>query len=406
MTPTLADNRGAALISGGRVLTPAGIVSADVLLKEGRITAIDEGKHRGAEAETVIDASGLLVLPGFIDIQINGGFGHDFTAHPDTIWAVGARLPSTGVTAFLPTIITSPPATIAEARQVLAAGPPTGYAGAVPLGLHLEGPMLSPRRCGAHDPTHIRAPRPDIIDHWSPADGVRVATIAPELDGAGLIVEMLTQRGVVVSLGHSECSYDIAVDAIRRGASVGTHLYNAMSPLHHRDPGLAGALLDEASVTAGIIVDGLHVHPAAVRLAWTAKQPDGLVLVSDAMAATGIGHGTFDLGSTTVRVGLSGPRTPNGELAGSTLTLDEAIRNLISFTGCSVVEAVASATATPARILGDSSRGIIELGARGDLAIVDADLAVRATLMAGRVCFADPHPHLSIEVHEPQACRR
>lgn len=367
-------------------MTPDGVRVADLIVEGGRIAAIGNSDSR--RAGVAIDAANLLVVPGFIDLQINGGTGHDFTSDPETIWEVGAHLPASGVTAFLPTIVTSPSGTVAKSREVVASGPPEGYLGAVPVGLHLEGPMLSPEQLGTHDPNSLRAPGSELAEGWSPEGHVRMVTLAPELSGAYAIIEALSQRGVVVSLGHSDASYDQTIEGLRRGASFGTHLYNAMRPFHHREPGIIGALLAEPSVTVGIIVDGIHAHPGAVQIAWQAKKPDNLVLVTDAMAAMGMGEGAFDLGNVTVTVDETGPRNPTGDLAGSTLTLDRAIRNFISITGCSEVEAIAASTANPARVLGDPDRGKLEVGARGDVAVVDSDFNVKATLVAGEVAFA------------------
>lgn len=373
-------------VAGGRVLTPGGVVRADLAIKDGRVSAIG-AIGDPMEGPDVIDARGLLVVPGLVDIQINGGFGLDFTNNPATMWEVGARLPEYGVTTFLPTVITSPASTVAEAQRVMAEGPPDGYMGAVALGLHLEGPMLSPKQPGTHDTLYLREPEAVAIDTWSPATGVRMVTLAPELPGALDVIEALVERGIVVSIGHSDATYDEAVAGIRRGATVGTHLYNAMSALHHREPGLVGVLLDETDVAAEIIVDGIHSHPAAVRVAWQAKGPDRLVLISDAMAAMGMGNGRFVISSVDVFVDETGPRNASGVLAGSVLTLDEAVRNLAEFTGCSPAEAIGAATANPARVIGEVERGVLETGARADITILDENLNVLLTLVDGEVVY-------------------
>lgn len=245
--------------------------------------------------------------------------------------------------------------------------------------------MLSPQRPGVHDPNLFQVPSLDLVEGWSQEGHVRMVTVAPELAGAWDIIEALDDRGVIVSLGHSNAAYGEAIEAIRRGASFGTHLYNAMSPFDHREPGLVGALLATPSVAAGIIVDGIHVHPGAVRMAWRAKKPDGLVLVTDGMAAMGMGHGTFDLGGVRVMVDDTGPRNHAGDLAGSTLTLERAIRNMVSFTGCCDVDAIAAATLNPALVLKDPERGRLEPGVRGDVTVLDADFNVKATLVGGEV---------------------
>lgn len=374
------------IVAGGRVVTPDGVVRVDLTIVDGRVAAVEPPRLRRV-ADTVVDVEGLLVVPGLIDIQINGGFGLDFTNDPETIWEVGARLPRYGVTAFLPTVITSPASTVIEAQRVMTVGPPTGYTGAVPIGLHLEGPMLSPKQPGTHDTLHLRDPEAVVHDTWSPDTGVRMVTLAPELPGALDLIEALVESGVVVSIGHSDATYDEAVAGIRHGATVGTHLYNAMSAFRHREPGLVGALLDETEVATEIIVDGIHSHPAAVRVAWQAKGPDHLVLITDAMAAMGMGHGRFVISSVDVTVDEAGPRNADGVLAGSVLTMDEAVRNLAEFTGCSPAEAIGAASANPARVIGDPTRGVLEVGARADVTILDADLNAMLTLVAGDVVY-------------------
>ena len=375
---------GSLAIVGGRVLTTDGVVESDIEVRDGVISRFGSS---APAADTTIDARGLFVVPGFIDLQINGGFGHDFTNDPSSIWEVGRRLPTTGVTGFLPTIITSPPKSIDAAMEVLDAGPPPGYVGAVPLGLHLEGPFLSPKRPGVHPPDLLRAPDTATVEAWTEGRHVRIVTLAPELPGGLELVERLAGRGVVVAAGHSDASYEQALAASEAGVSLGTHLFNAMPPLHHRAPGLVGALLTDPRAAVSLIVDGLHVHPAMVELTWRAKGRDRFVLVTDAMAAMGLSPGSYRLGDVAVTVGEDGPRDPAGRLAGSTLTLDAAIRNLIEFTGCSMTEGVRAGAASPASLLGDPTRGRLEIGARADVVVLDDQLQVVATVVAGRVAY-------------------
>jgi len=381
------ESEASLVVTGGRVVTSRGVATGDLVIEQGRIVGVfNPAVDR---LGTVVDADDAWVCPAFIDLQINGGFGCDFTTDPETIWEVGALLPATGVAAFLPTIVTSSEETIQTAREVIASGPPDGYVGAVPLGLHLEGPFLADSQRGAHDQRGLRVPNADVIEEWSPANHVVLVTLAAELSGADALVESLSRRGVVVALGHSNATYEQAVDAIERGARFGTHLFNAMSGFHHREPGLVGALLTAPDVTVGVIVDGAHLHPGAVELAWNAKKPHGLVLVSDAMAAMGMGHGSFDLGSVRVTVDGTGPRTVVGNLAGSTLTLDQAVRNFVSTTGCSVVEAANVSSTNPARVIGDADRGGLGVGMRGDVVLIDSDFNVELTVVGGRVTFSN-----------------
>jgi N-acetylglucosamine-6-phosphate deacetylase len=319
------------------------------------------------------DASGLTLAPGFIELQINGGCGHDLTAEPQAIWTVGEALPQHGVTSFLPTIVSSPHAVVEEAQSVLAAGPPPDYRGARPLGLHLEGPFIS--RPGAHRAEHLRPPT--LHSGWSPRNGVRMVTVAPELEGALDLIGELSTAGVVVAAGHSDATFEQGRAAIDAGVRYATHLFNAMPPLDRRAAGLATALLLDARVTVGLIADGVHLDPAIVDLAWRVAGAERVSLVTDAGAAFGAGPGHYRLGDAEVIVDEAAARLADGTLAGSTLTLPRAVANLIEFTGCDLAEALATVTATPARLLGLDDRP-------GDVVLLDERLAVVATFVDGK----------------------
>ena len=362
-----------------------------VLIEREQIVALGSADEvrcpAGAER---LDGSGLRLAPGFIDLQFNGAFGFDFTATPGSIWDVGAKLPRYGVTTFLPTIITAPLATISEAQSVLQAGPPAGYLGATPLGLHLEGPFLNPAKRGAHNAALMRRPTlPDVAD-WSPDKGVRLVTLAPELPGALEVTRALCERGVLISAGHSMADYDQARAGFEAGIAYGTHLFNAMPPLEHRAPGLAGALLAERRVIGGLIPDGIHLHPAIVELIWRSKGPEHVNLVTDAMAALGMPAGRYQLGSFEVTVDQHSARLNDGRLAGSILSLDQAVRNLIAYTNCTAEEAVATVTSVPGRALRLADRGRIGVGMRADLTLLSPDLRVCATIVAGQVAWQLP----------------
>ena len=378
------------LIAGGRVLVERAWVDADVEVANGAISAVQRrSAERLASTTELLEATSLLVAPGLIDLQINGAFGHDFTGNPESIWEVGAMLPRSGVVSFLPTIVSSPPDVAMRALEVLAAGPPKGYVGATPLGLHFEGPMLAPSRRGAHDERYLQPPSADVIAGWSRDAGVRLVTLAPELPRAGEVIRELVANGVVVSAGHSDASFDQAVEAFAIGVTSGTHLFNAMSGFHHREPGLSGALLLETAPPSGLIVDGAHVYPGAVAAAWAARGADGLVLVTDAVAATGVHRGTTGLmlGGQSLSTDGSVIRDDTGRLAGSALTLDLAVRNLVAFTGAEPSAALVAASATPARVIGEPDRGDIRVGAAADLVILDDALEVVATIVGGRMAF-------------------
>jgi N-acetylglucosamine-6-phosphate deacetylase len=379
------------LIRNATVYTPDRRIEHGALLLDGeRIVAVGKADEVARPDGTrVIDAEGLSVCPGFIELQFNGGFGHDFTNDPWTIWEVAAALPRSGVTAFLPTIITSPLERIAAGQEVVKGGRPPGFSGAVPLGLHLEGPFLNPQKKGAHNPAYLRPPEAEAIEGWSPANGVRMVTLAPELPGALDLVRELTTRGVLVSAGHSAATYDQAKAGFDAGIRYGTHLFNAMPALQHRDPGLPGALLTDSRPTVGLIADGIHTHPAIVALVWQALGARRLNLVTDAMAALGMPPGTHRLGDYDVIVDDTSARLADGTLAGSILSLDQALRNLIAFTGCSLEDALPTVTSTPARTIGVAAkRGRLEPGARADVVLLSPDFHVRNTIVGGEVAFS------------------
>lgn len=372
------------VVRGASMWTGEGWRPGDLLCRGGVL--VDVG---AADDATVVDAAGLRAVPGFIDLQCNGGLGIDLAAEPERLWELAAALPRFGVTAWLPTIVTTPPRVVERALATLTAGPPDGWAGALPLGLHLEGPFLAPARRGAHPQALLRAPSLEAIVGWTRGAGVALVTLAPELDGAAEVQRALVEGGVVVSIGHSAATAAQATVAIDAGARSVTHLFNAMSPLHHREPGVTGVALMDERVHAGLIADGVHVHPLTVALAQRLLG-DRLVLVTDAVAALGMPHGRHELGRAEVTVGADGVRLADGTLAGSNLAMDEAVRNLSAFTGCPLEVAVAAASSAPARLLGDPARGRLTAGARADVVLLDDHGGVVTTIVAGMVVHAAP----------------
>jgi N-acetylglucosamine-6-phosphate deacetylase len=371
----------ALFVAGGLVVGAAGVEPADVLVEDGAIVAVGPSLP-APDGAVVVPADGLFVAPGFVDLQINGAHGIDLTVEPERLWEVAALLPRYGVTGFLPTIVTSPPEVVERAMAALAARP-AGFAGAEPLGLHLEGPMLNPDRRGAHPGSLLRQPDPALVEGWSRQAGVALVTLAPELPGALPIIEQLVGSDVVVSAGHTAASVAELSAAVDTGVSYITHLFNAMAPFSHRAPGPIGVALADQRLTVGLIADGIHVHPTAVAVAWRALGPDRLNLVSDAVAALGLPAGSSRLAGRDATVGEDGVRLADGTLAGGATALDGAVRNLIAFTGCSVSEALATVTSTPARVLGLARKGVVAPGFDADLVLLTRDLEVVATIVAG-----------------------
>jgi N-acetylglucosamine-6-phosphate deacetylase len=369
-------------------VTPERVIEEGaVLVDGGRITAVAPADSLPQPADAqVIEASAYTLVPGLIDLQFNGAFGGDFTQRPETIWQVAAQLPRYGVTSFLPTIVTSPLATVARARRVLGKRPP-GFTGAEPLGLHMEGPFLNPQKKGAHNPKHIQLPTLEAVADWSPENGVRLVTLAPEQPGALPVIAALAERGIIVSAGHSLATFAEATAGFEAGIRYGTHLFNAMPSLHHREPGLIGALLADERITIGLIPDGIHVHPALVKLVWQLAGPR-LNLVTDAMAALGMPPGVYDLGEFQVTVDETICHLPDGTLAGSILALATAVRNLITFTGCTLPEALSTVTTTPATLLGLGQRkGCIAPNYDADLVLLTPDLEVAMTISGGKIVY-------------------
>jgi len=377
------------VIEGATAILPAGPLEDAVLVaRDGRIAAVGSAAEVPVPAGARrVPAAGLLLAPGLIELQLNGGFGHDFTARPETVWEVAARLPAHGVTAFLPTIVTSPPGTADRAREVLAGGPMGAGGGATPLGLHIEGPFIHPAASGAHDRGLLREPDIDArraARDWTVENGVRLVTLAPELPGALELIEQLVEQGVRVSAGHSTADYTIGEAGIAAGIRYATHLFNAMPPLGHRDPGLVGALLADPRVTLGMIPDGIHVHPAIVELVFEAAGAR-FSAVTDATAGLGMAGGSFVLAGQAIVVDDSSVRlATDGRLAGSALAPDEALRRLHHMTGCSAAAALATMTSVPARLLGLDDRGQLVVGSRADVVLFTPELQVVATFIDGQ----------------------
>lgn len=375
------------VVRGGTVVTPDGVVVGDVSIVDGRISAVGAAPNDD-DCES-LDANGCWVAPGFIDTQINGAHGIDVTTDPDRVGELAAHLAQYGVTSFLPTIVTSSDDTRRRALDGWAARGerPTGHARA--LGLHLEGPMLSPAHCGAHRADLLQHPATTPWREWTRDGGVVMVTMAPELPGALDVIRQLVGRGVVVAVGHTDASAAEVAAGLAAGATAVTHLFNAMRPFAHRDPGPIGITLTDDAVVAGLIVDGTHVDPVAVRMAWRCLGPDRTMLVTDAVAAMGIPAGrdrpgAVDGGSSPPGAGV---RTADGTLAGSDVSLERAVRNLVAWTGCSVPDALRTVTATPAGLLGLADRGRLDSGALGDVTVLDEQLGVVATVIGGVVAW-------------------
>ena len=346
------------------------------------------------KAERHLSAWEYDLVPGFIDLQINGAFGLDFTNQPDSIWQVGRQLPQFGITTCLPTIITSPIETIREALQVWKKGPPADYHGTFIPGLHLEGPFLNPKKKGAHEQDFLLPVDPNLVEDWKLENGVRLVTIAPEISGAVNLILALSQRGILISAGHSMADVHQTRAGISAGIRYATHLFNAMTTIHHREPGLVMALLERNDVSFGLIVDGYHVAPEMVRLAWHYRGNERMTLVTDAIAAMGMPPGAYQLAGQSIQVDGNTARLKDGTFAGSVLTPVKALQNLQSFTKCSKDEALACWTTNPAKALGLKDRGFVQTGNVADFVLLSSDQQVAATFTAGHLVYQAPWANL------------
>jgi N-acetylglucosamine-6-phosphate deacetylase len=330
-------------------------------------------------------AGGRIATPGLVDLQVNGFAGVDLmAASVEEMRALAAALPKHGVTAFLPTLITAPAADTDRALDRLGEAFAT-YDGTTArcLGVHLEGPYLSPRRLGTHPPEHRRDPDLAELTAWRRRGDVVAVTLAPELPGALDLVKGLAADGVLVSLGHSDATAHEAGLGFDAGARTVTHLFNAMSPLHHREPGLPGAALARPDITVQLVLDGHHLAPEVVKVVWAAAR-GRVVLVTDATAAAGRPDGQFVLAGVDLDVTDGAVRNADGSLAGSALTLPAAVANAVDL-GIDVVEALRAVTSRPAALIGRDDVGVLRPGARADIAVFDADLVLERTYLGGQV---------------------
>jgi N-acetylglucosamine-6-phosphate deacetylase len=326
-----------------------------------------------------------IAVPGFVDLQVNGFAGVDFlAADVEGYRQAGEALAATGVTAFLPTLVSSP--LDAYDRAIAAVAGLHDGPGPRALGVHLEGPFLAPRWAGAHDPAHLREPDPGLARRLCAAGPVRMMTLAPELPGALAVVDALTAAGVVASCGHSDAHADAAHAGFDRGARAITHVHNAHRRWRARDPGLGGVALARPDVAVQAIVDGVHLAPETAYATLLAAR-GRFCLVTDATEAAGVGPGEHRLGTSRVRATDGAVRLQGGTLAGSLLTMDRAVRNLTEM-GASMADAVEAAARVPARLIGRPDLGALREGGTADLVVLDDELRVARTLVGGAEAFA------------------
>ena len=376
----------------GRVVTDYEVwPGGTVLLGDGSVADISPDDSLLADAHEVHDYDEALILPGFVDLQVNGAFGIDVASESSRLPELSRALLPTGTTSFVPTVISSPEGIYEEAlpavgnAQTLAGS----SRGAEVLGVHLEGPFINLDKKGAHAAAHILRPDTELLARLLDLGPVRMITLAPELDGADELMVMAANRGVVVSAGHSDIAFEPAYGALDGQVAGVTHLFNAMSAMHHREPGLPGAAFAHPRAVCGLISDGLHVHPEMVGLAFRMLGPDRLCLVTDAIAAAGMEDGEYRLATRTVYVDGGVPKLGSGAIAGSVLTMREAFKNILAFTGCTVPEAVRMASTSPARLIGEGRRkGRLVPGYDADVTVLAPDLSVQAVWLSGERAYS------------------
>jgi len=365
-----------------------GAAGADgVLVDGGNITWVGRGTPPEKPDEEIAAGPGELIAPGFIDLQVNGYAGSDAAGGPDAIAAISRALPATGVTAFLPTLISAP--VEAGAAFVASVGAAAEAPGARILGAHIEGPFINPSFRGAHLRSHLADPTADRVDVIEAAHP-RLVTLAPELPGALAAIERLHRARIVVAAGHTGADFEQGRRAIAAGIRFATHIYNAMPAVHHRRPGIALALLLDPRVTTGLIADGEHVHPAVCEQLIRIKGHAHIALTTDQTSAAGAPAGTYLLSGRAVVSDGRVVRLQDGTLAGSAAHMEDLVRLMARLPGMGAAHAVASASSVPAAVLGEKRLGRLEAGACGDVLVLDSELRVRLAMVRGVVEFRRP----------------
>jgi N-acetylglucosamine-6-phosphate deacetylase len=388
------------VLAGGDLVLPDRILTnASLILDDARIAAV--AHTRGAPAEAVVvDVSDRYVVPGFVDVHVHGVEGHDTLDGAASIEAIASRLPRYGVTAFCPTTVACAPQELTGTlRQIAAARARPHHGSARVLGAHLESNFINAEYKGAQPAACLRVPNGhppdgqfsgrDILDVIeSSAADIGIITVAPEIAGVLDLIPRLVRAGHRVSLGHSGADFDQAVAAIDAGARQATHLFNRMTPMTHRAPGLAGAVLSHEEVKTELICDGFHVHPAMSRVAIAAKGVDGVMAITDGTAGSGLAPGAVTrLGGRPIRVSDQAALLDDGTLAGSTLTMDRAFRNIVTMFRASITDAAMMCSTTPARALGLTRFGVIAEGNVADLVVLDRAFRVSRTFIGGHEVY-------------------
>ena len=376
----------------GDIVTPQELIpGGHVVVEDGKIAGVGAGEPN--TSGRVLDFQGRLVAPGFVDIHVHGSGGQDvMDASPEGLDRLSLFLAAGGVTSFLATTYTAPHGRILAAVRNIRDAIEGGTEGAEVLGVHMEGPYIDPAWCGAQDRRYIRRPQTRELEdvHREAGGNLRMVTLAPEVEGALDAIEWLSARGIVPAAGHTDATYGEVMAGVDAGLRHASHLFNAMRPLHHREPGVAGAALGDGRVSVELIADGVHLHPATLGLAARLKGSGATALISDAIAPAGLPEGEYEFGGAKVTVRQGRCLLESGSLAGSAIMLCEAVGNMVGLAGFSPEDAVEMASSTPARIAGAADRkGRLAPGMDADITVLDREFSVLLTMVGGRVVYEE-----------------
>ncbi|EGW40421.1 N-acetylglucosamine-6-phosphate deacetylase [Desulfosporosinus sp. OT] len=374
-------------IINGKIIIGNELETDKVIIFEDKIIdIIPRSEIHKYSINNLIDAKDNYVSSGFIDIHTHGAMGHDIMdGDLQGIRAICKRFVSYGVTGFLATTMTMDWDKIESALRVIKKAM-VETSGSNVLGCHLEGPFISSKNPGAQNPIYMRHPDFELLRNYK--NLIKVVTIAPELENTECFIRKCVDSDIVISLGHSCGTYEDAINAIENGARSITHTFNAMTPLNHREPGIVGAAMCSSEVYCELIVDNIHIHPAAQRILLQSKGIEKIILVTDSMRASGLGNGRYELGGQCVVVENNSARLEDGTLAGSILTIANALRNFKRNTGISIINAVKTVTENPAKLLGmEESIGHIGIGKRSDIVVFDDNFSILYTFVSGHLCY-------------------
>jgi N-acetylglucosamine-6-phosphate deacetylase len=378
------------LIINATIITPQRTIARGWLLtRDGKITAFGAHTFPDMNDVRVIDAGGLILMPGFIDVHVHGAVGADtMDAKPESLQSMARFYAQNGVTGFLPTTLTASHEDTLAALETIKSMRGKSTDGAAILGCHLEGPYLNMEKSGAQNTQYIRRAEREEATTYLDMDVIRLISIAPEFAENHWLITECVQRGITISAAHTSATYAQMQDAIAMGVTHATHTYNAMTGLHHREPGVLGAVMESSSVRCELIADNIHVHPAAMNILWRTKGKDNLILITDSMMAAGMADGSYRLGEYAVTVADGKATLADGTLAGSIIPMNRAVLNFMLATGEPLENIWQVMSLNPARAIHLAHRkGSIEIGKDADLVLVDANIDVRLTIVGGSVVY-------------------